>query len=345
MNRDLFSFHKLATIDVLTGRTGAGKTTLADKLAPKYDLVIQTDMPRPLDPKTGKYEEPTEKKKADIRSRRLAEIITAHAAGKAVLVEGHPPGVVKLLKGHLPEVRKILLIPLTEKESFERVVKRAKEDPDERVVSIDIESAKIANDKYDKYFKKLEASGVPIVEVGKEKAGSLLSKMAAPLAAPQHHQEKLDAHFSSHEKTRWRDFRRHLRAKGFVEAVKQDDRSDDKLKRFAEMIGRHHGSKDPGVPVKGSSGKTYKVKFHEDIKRFSCNCNHWIYDLSHQTSEGADCKHIKQVKSSFQKQADMQPLLRGIRGLQVYSTHKDEETKARITNDAFNRHFKMRRAG
>lgn len=470
MQRDLFAFHKLATIHLLTGRTGAGKTTLSEKLAPQYDSVVQTDMPRPKNDKTGKYDEPTPEQKEEIRAQRLADILKLHGEGKRVLVEGHPPGIVKLMKDQLPQAEKILFIPMSEEESFQRVIKRAKEDPDERVVDIDVESARIANDKFDKYLKRLMAHGIPVEEVGKEKAASatqepVLSggrntkfkdierniqqranrkdpaleikglekeslgtvsgfsvyrvdsewirnnldpifgcgghgyvhsyipmdeiwvddkgrketwgqiaiheiaehlkmkngvpfhqahrhalkmeeaiKTAAQVAAPAHQQEKLDTHFSSHENTRWRDFRRNLRSRGFVKAVQQDERADEKLKRFAEMIGRHHASKDPGVPVKGSSGKTYKVKYHQDLERFSCNCNHWVYDLSHQTSADADCKHIKQVRASMTKQAfqDLKPLLRGIRGLQTYSNSQTEGMKARISNDAYARHMLKR---
>ena len=172
-------------------------------------------------------------------------------------------------------------------------------------------------------------------------------KMAAEQVS-QKHTDKLDEHFGGSDPQRWRNFRRGLRTKGFVKAVQQDDRADDKLKRFAEMVGRHYSARDPGVPVKGSTGKTYHVRYHEDLGRFSCGCNHWIYDLSHQTKKDADCRHISQVRAglgstSKEKQASLpaipRPIMFGLRSLHVIDKSREQAAKNKAIADAYEQAF------
>lgn len=89
---------KRAHITLLTGYAGAGKSTLAERLAPHFDLVVGTDTGRA---EGGAYVSPSQEEKARLRAERGKQILEAHAAGKRVLVEGFPdrfkrmPGVVE----------------------------------------------------------------------------------------------------------------------------------------------------------------------------------------------------------------------------------------------------------
>lgn len=127
---------------------------------------------------------------------------------------------------------------------------------------------------------------------------NLLTKLSATKVQPKH-QEFLDEHFSVSPK--WDTLKKKLRSPAFVEAIKQDIRSDEKLKRYSEANSKHIRTR--GVPtfqIQSQSGnKPYTVKYHPDIDRFSCNCGDWSYTRSHQTGRSQqDCKHIKSVKAS-----------------------------------------------
>lgn len=126
-----------------------------------------------------------------------------------------------------------------------------------------------------------------------------LTKVAAPQAQPKH-QEFLDEHFSINPA--WKDFKKKLRSKSFVEAVKQDTRADEKLKRYSEGNARHVQARGvPTFPVPSqSSGKSYNVKYHPDINRFTCNCGDWVHKKSHEENKTQqDCKHIWLVKNEL----------------------------------------------
>ncbi len=126
---------------------------------------------------------------------------------------------------------------------------------------------------------------------------NILIKLSAK-NQPQHH-EFLDDHFNTNPQ--WQTFKKKLRSPSFVEAIQQDIRSDEKLKRYSEANSKHIRTRGvPTFPVPSQSGnKPYTVKYHPDIDRFSCNCGDWSYTRSHQTGRSQqDCKHIKSVKAS-----------------------------------------------
>jgi predicted nucleic acid-binding Zn finger protein len=130
---------------------------------------------------------------------------------------------------------------------------------------------------------------------------SFLEKVAAEYSQPQH-EDFLDEHFSI--SPQWKAFRKKTRAKSFVEAVRQDTRSDEKLKRYSEANGKHLRAR--GVPafkvLSQSSNKDYTVKYHADDGRFSCSCGDWIHARSHQTGKSRqDCKHIKSIKAQLER--------------------------------------------
>lgn len=132
-------------------------------------------------------------------------------------------------------------------------------------------------------------------------------KTAAVEAQPQHN-DFLDEHFSINP--RWKDFKKKLRYPSFVEAVKQDTRANEKLKRYSEANAKHVQAK--GVPTykeRSDSGRgSYTVKYHPDVDRYSCNCGDWVHARSHQEDgTKGDCKHIKRVKAQVEKTASLLP--------------------------------------
>jgi hypothetical protein len=169
----------------------------------------------------------------------------------------------------------------------------------------------------------------------------ILTKTAASLAPSAKHQEVLDAHFTSEDQKKWRTFRRALRAKSFAAAVKQDDRADPKLKRFAEMMSKHYTDKGgPSFKTPGSKGE-YTVKFHKDVNRFSCSCPDWAYTKSHRRGgTDVDCKHIEKVRYDLkndgislekEKKAGLLNGLIGTVGTKAKAEHYDDEAwKARM---------------
>lgn len=126
-----------------------------------------------------------------------------------------------------------------------------------------------------------------------------MQKLAALRSQPQH-EDFLDNHFSL--SPQWKTFKKKLRSPSFVSAVKQDTRSDDKLKRYSDANAKHlqaRGVPTFVIPSRTSSGK-YSVKYHPDIDRFSCNCGDWVHTRSHQTGKSQqDCKHIAQVRTKL----------------------------------------------
>ena len=128
---------------------------------------------------------------------------------------------------------------------------------------------------------------------------NMLEKLSAVEAQPQHN-DFLDEHFSI--SPQWKEFKKKLRSKSFVEAVRQDTRTDEKLKRYSEANAKHVQTK--GVPtfrVPSQSGsKWYTIKFHPDIDRFTCNCGDWVHKKSWQDNKRQrDCKHVQIVKNEL----------------------------------------------
>lgn len=127
-------------------------------------------------------------------------------------------------------------------------------------------------------------------------------------------QEKLDTHFSSvGDGKKWAQFRRQLKSKGFLKAVEKDDRSDEKLKQFSKMVHLHKTGKGPTFPVKSDeSSKTYVIKYHPDIQRFTCPCMDWT--IKHSI-DGDDCKHIRKFKSQASMVKEAGLAIRELMGL------------------------------
>ena len=158
-----------------------------------------------------------------------------------------------------------------------------------------------------------------------------------------HHVEYLDEHFGV--SPQWKSFHRKLRSEKFVDAVRQDTRSNRKLKRFSKMVGLRERSKQEGLSVMGDTGRRYKVKFHPEAKRFSCSCHDWTYKRSVKNrGRSGDCKHINRMKSSMKQELSKtaSPILglaRIGRGLHREDKMRDEAAKMKIQDKAYKRHF------
>ena len=98
---------KHASITLLTGQMGAGKTTLSGKLQDRYDAVHHTDIGS-VDPTTGKYVIPEGADKKRAIQRRIHEILKDHRAGKRVLLDGYPKSMEDEYRSVLPHVHKVL---------------------------------------------------------------------------------------------------------------------------------------------------------------------------------------------------------------------------------------------
>lgn len=104
------------------------------------------------------------------------------------------------------------------------------------------------------------------------------------------HQKTIDSLHKEESKQKWDDFADKAKDKDFVKAVKNDPRSDDKLKLHTERLHQHHNSKQLAV-VSGNKGKTYAVT-RLPSGDFGCSCNDWRYKGS--VTPGYRCKHIKE---------------------------------------------------
>jgi adenylate kinase family enzyme len=115
---------KLASITLLTGPMGAGKTTLSNKLAPQYDVVHHSDVGY-VDKKTGEYYIPKGPEKARAVKARLNEVLRDHRAGKRVLLDGYPNSMAKEYRRLLPQVSEVLYLDPGLLRSNYSVVKRS----------------------------------------------------------------------------------------------------------------------------------------------------------------------------------------------------------------------------
>jgi hypothetical protein len=113
-------------------------------------------------------------------------------------------------------------------------------------------------------------------------------------AIPQKYQEFLDEHFSI--SPMWGSFHKNLKDPDFISAVRKDERSDPKLKRFAKMVGLRETSTSEGISALSDGVGTYKVRYHPEVGRFSCTCPDWTYKRSVKyRGAGSDCKHIQRM--------------------------------------------------
>lgn len=109
----------------------------------------------------------------------------------------------------------------------------------------------------------------------------------------------LDQHLGEGE-TDWGKFTSRLRSKGFVKAVEQDPRSDEKMRRYARaMHSLDQGDVVAKVPSMSGGAGRYRIK-QLPTGRLGCTCNDWKYNRS---VNGGDCKHVRAFKAQMKKTA------------------------------------------
>lgn len=112
---------KSAEIHLITGGTGAGKSTEARRRASRYDHVFSTDIGKVVG---GEYAVPADKVKA--RADKEAQILNLHRQGKKVLVEGYPKGLSRY-SGVIANANKLEVMGTRKMRRIFRVLKRHKE--------------------------------------------------------------------------------------------------------------------------------------------------------------------------------------------------------------------------
>jgi predicted nucleic acid-binding Zn finger protein len=131
----------------------------------------------------------------------------------------------------------------------------------------------------------------------------LLEKCSAKTNPSPELQKFLDDHFTDTGTGKWRPFKKKLVSPRFVDAVRKDERSDAKLKRWSNVLHKHLTAKAEAFKVPSqSSGKSYTVKYHTDLNRFTCGCPDFTYAQSVKTSKNRDCKHIQLLKMELKSQ-------------------------------------------
>ena len=104
------------------------------------------------------------------------------------------------------------------------------------------------------------------------------------------YQKDLDSLHEEESKEKWDNFADKAKDKSFVQAVKNDPRSNEKLKTHVESLNKLHNGKQV-ASISGSKGKSYQVIKMSD-GNYGCSCNDWRYKGS--VNPGYKCKHIKE---------------------------------------------------
>jgi hypothetical protein len=106
------------------------------------------------------------------------------------------------------------------------------------------------------------------------------------------HQKTIDSLHSTEGKESWDNFANKTKDSSFVEAVKKDPRSGEKLKMHVDRLNQMHSGKEV-ANISGSGGKSYTVSVLP-TGDYGCSCNDWRYKGS--VNPGYACKHIKEYK-------------------------------------------------
>ena len=106
------------------------------------------------------------------------------------------------------------------------------------------------------------------------------------------HQKSIDSLHEEESKEKWDSFADKTKDSSFVRAVKNDPRSDNKLKMHADRLNKLHNGTEL-ASIRGSKGRAYSVIKLSD-GTFGCTCNDWRYKGS--VNPSYSCKHIKEYK-------------------------------------------------
>lgn len=171
LNIEKHLMEKKASITVLVGGMGAGKTTMANKVAPHFDEVVHTDTGHEIP--GGGYYFPTPEEKAKLRADRTKQILDAHAAGKHVLVEGTYGGIVKMPEV-LSNVTRLIELTAPKTVRYERVQARAETRKTE--VAEDLRAAKeVDASTRERRDRLLAAAPVPLTRHRHDQALKVLT--------------------------------------------------------------------------------------------------------------------------------------------------------------------------
>ena len=171
LNIEKHLMEKKASITVLVGGMGAGKTTMANKVAPHFDEVVHADTGHEIP--GGGYYFPTTEEKAKLRADRTKQILDAHAAGKHVLVEGTYGGIVKMPEV-LSNVTRLIELTAPKTVRYERVQARAETRKTE--VAEDLRAAKeVDASTRERRDRLLAAAPVPLTRHRHDQALKVLT--------------------------------------------------------------------------------------------------------------------------------------------------------------------------
>lgn len=292
MNADVFAafereLTKVGHITLLTGSTGAGKSTLAEKLKGHYDLVVGTDTGRVVD---GKFVQLPKEQKEKLRQERTEAVLSAHREGKRVLVEGFPEGHLKHPQ-ILQHANRVLLLDTGHVRGVLDVGRRSfmRGTP----LLPDIKMALETRLKDGKHLREIEQ------KVGKNNIVRISRDYVEKRAAIPGSKEdvragkKLDAFFTAVEpKKKWDEFKENVERRSFVQKMLADPRTDQKLLVHADSMNRLATGQRLGM-VPGSAGEMYEIKRLRGTTELGCTCADWRYKKSVAPPGERECKHIK----------------------------------------------------
>lgn len=278
---------KVAHITLLTGSTGAGKSTLAEKLKGHYDLVVGTDTGRVID---GKFVQLPKEQKEKLRQERTEAVLAAHKEGKRVLVEGFPEGHLKHPK-ILQHADRVLLLDTGHIRGILDVGRRSFQRGTPLLP--DIKMALETRLKDGKHLREIEQ------KVGKNNIVRISRDYTEKRAAIPGSKEdigsgrKVDAFFLSAEpKKKWDEFKENVARRSFVQKMLADPRTDQKLLVHADSMNRLATGRRLGM-VPGANGETYEIKRLRGSSELGCTCADWRYKKSVAPAGQRECKHIR----------------------------------------------------
>jgi hypothetical protein len=105
-------------------------------------------------------------------------------------------------------------------------------------------------------------------------------------------QKQVDNLFKKESPQQWESFADKVKDPNYLKVLKDDPRSDSKLKLHADSLHKLHNGSEVSK-VKGSRG-TYTIKKLSDGS-LGCTCNDWKYVRS-VSAQNRDCKHIQKYK-------------------------------------------------
>lgn len=168
---------------------------------------------------------------------------------------------------------------------------------DQYLTQMSVDKAKLNNQ-----FRRLleERSQGPAVPVA---AANAPTSGLGKVASKETHQaeNRARSHFTSDVPDRWETFLKNAKRKSFVEAVKNDPRSDAKLEQHVDQMNRLL----TGTTVTRVKGKTgaYRIVKLRGSDELGCTCPDWRYKKSVSPVGMQACKHITEYQRNITKRS------------------------------------------